>query len=123
VVDITHYFGGDLSWGPTGDLAISSTPDVTTQRVLRRLLTPPLSYLWNLSYGAGLPAMVGQTASASAIRGTTLDQMLEEDGVMQDPPPTVRVMVTDTGYVFADVAYGDAETGAIQPLTVPIAQT
>jgi len=120
VTDLTHYFGGDLSWGPTGDLAISGTPDVTTQRVLRRLLTPPLSYLWNLGYGAGLPAMVGQVASVSAIRGTTLDQMLQEAGVMQDPPPTVQVRVTNTGFVFANVAYGDAETGSIQPLTVPL---
>jgi hypothetical protein len=120
MTDISHYFGEDLSWSPTGDLAVAGTPEVTTQRVLRRLMTAPLSYLWNLGYGAGLPAMVGQVASASAIRGAAGDQMLQEAGVLQSPPPTVKVKVTNTGFVFAEVAYGDAATGTTQPLTVPL---
>ena len=64
--------------------------------------------------------MVGQVASAKAIRGTAIDQMLQEAGVQQSPPPTVKVKVTNTGFVFADIAYGDADTGTTQPLTVPL---
>ena len=118
--DISHYFGSDLTWSATGDLAVATVPAVTTQRVLRRLLTGPGTYLWNLGYGAGLPAMVGQVASASAIRGVTRDQMLHEAGVAQIPLPDVKVRVTNTGFVFSQISYGDAIDGSTQVLTVPL---
>ena len=39
--DLTHFWGNDLSWSSTGDLAVTNAPSLTQQRVLRRLLTTP----------------------------------------------------------------------------------
>ena len=61
--DISHQFSADLSLSPTGDLATITAPQLTQQRVLRRLLTNPGDYIWHPSYGAGLAAFVGQPAN------------------------------------------------------------
>jgi hypothetical protein len=52
---------------PTGSVTPSSATVEGEQRVLRRLLTNPGSYIWHLEYGAGLPQHVGQPEVLSAI--------------------------------------------------------
>lgn len=119
MADLFHQWGSDLSLGPTGDLATADTPTVTTQRVLRRLLSNPGDYIWQLGYGAGLPRMVGQPANAAAIRGVITSQMYQEAGVSQDPAPAVKVKGGMDGTVFAAVQYTDAatnETQAVPPI-------
>src|SRR5258708_16619680 len=62
--DLTILPNGDLmvcrGIEPTGSLTPSSTTVEGEQRVLRRLLTSPGSYIWHLEYGARLPQNVGQ---------------------------------------------------------------
>lgn len=120
MADLTHVWGNDLSFSPSGDLAVSDIPEVTTQRVLRRLLTNKNDYLWHLKYGAGLPAMVGQPVNVNAIRAIILGQMLREAGVAQIPPPQVTVSSSQDNTVYASVIYADATTGQTQVLTVPV---
>jgi hypothetical protein len=118
MTDIAHTFGQDLAFGPTGDLLIADVPDVTTQRVLRRLLTNQGDYLWQLQYGAGLPSLVGQPARVNEIHGLIRGQMLQEAGVAQNPAPTVTVSSSPNGTVFANVTYADADTGSTQVVRV-----
>ena len=120
MTDISHIIGSDLSLGLTGDLASVDAPSLTTQRVLRRLLTNPGDYLWQLGYGGGLPRMVGQPANVPAITGIIRSQILQEAAVAQNPAPTVTVSSSPDGTVFAQVQYTDAATGAAQVLTVPL---
>ena len=120
MTDISHTMGGDLAWGPTGDLAVVDGSDLTTQRVLRRLLTNPGDYIWQLGYGGGLAQMIGTPANAQAITGIIRSQMLQEASVAQSPAPSTSVSAGQNGYVFANVTYTDLITGTSQVLTVPV---
>ena len=65
--DINHLWGNDLAFSATGDLATADVPTLTQQRVLRRLLTNPGDYIWELDYGAGLASskLINPAASMS----------------------------------------------------------
>ena len=117
---ISHLIGSDLSFSQSGDLAVASQDEMTIQRVLRRLLTNPGEYIWNLGYGAGLPAMVGDVADAGAIAAVIRYQMMLEATVAKDPEPSVEVSATTTGIVSATVQYVDAPTGQLRSFVVPI---
>lgn len=118
--DAFHYFGNDLVVSASGDILVTSDSQTeTTQRVLRRLFTNPGQYIWNLSYGAGLPARVGTPSSAAAISAIVTQQMTLEAGVAQSPPPTISVTSTPLGYCFTNVSYTDAVTNLVVPVTLP----
>ena len=118
--DLSHMIGNDLAWGNSGDLAVADGQEWGQQRVLRRLLTNPGDYLWHLTYGAGLPGMVGNPANAARITAITRAQMLQEGAVARNPMPMVDVSVGTDGRVTEYVRYGDAATGEAQLLTVPV---
>jgi phage baseplate assembly protein W len=120
LTDISHVFGQDLTFGPTGDLAVASVPTVTTQRVLRRLLTNQGDYLWQLKYGAGLPSLVGEPVNVGRIKGRIRQQMQIESGVARNPAPTVKVSSAPDGTVFANVTYADVITGETQSVSAPL---
>ena len=119
MADIAHFVGSDLSVGPTGDLVVADLADWTRQRILRRLLTNAGGYIWQLSYGAGLPGMVGMTVSAQQVAAIIRKQLGLEAGVSAQPEPTVTIQTGQPGTVFATVAYYDAPTGISQILTIP----
>lgn len=110
MADLSLQFGGDLSIGPTGDLAVADMQGLTQQRVLRRLLTNPGDYIWQLNYGAGLGQFVGRPGVPDLISGVIRTQMQLEPQVMQSPAPTVSASVSDDGTVMASVSYVDAAT-------------
>src|ERR1700683_2907421 len=70
MADIAHQWGSDLEFGPNGDLAVVAGSDLGQQRVLRRLLTNLLDYIWQPAYGAGLAGLIGQPANILQIRAT-----------------------------------------------------
>lgn len=72
MADIAHQWGFDLKLGPTGDLAVATGSILCQQRVLRRLLTNLLDYIWHPSYGAGLAGFIGRPANTSQIRAAIL---------------------------------------------------
>jgi len=109
--DLALQFGGDLSVGPTGDLLLSAGPVLTQQRVLRRLLTNPGDYLWQLTYGAGLGQFVGQPGAPSAIAGLARAQMLLESSVAATPAPVITANSADDGTIMLSVNYADAASG------------
>jgi hypothetical protein len=74
VFDLSHQWASDLSIGPTGDLALASGSMLGQQRVLRRLMTNPGDYIWQLGYGAGLGQFIGQPTNASQIQAVIRSQ-------------------------------------------------
>ena len=119
MADIAHVIGCDLTISSTGDLAIVGSSLWTQQRVLRRLITNQGDYIWQLSYGGGLAAMVGTTVSAQQTAAIIRKQMSLEAAVSQLPEPTVAVQSDQNTTVFATVSYTDAQTGTSQTLIVP----
>ena len=110
---------------PTGSITPSTATVEGEQRVLRRLLTNPGSYLWHLEYGAGLPQYVGQPAQnrpvtpgespdqlPNQISALILSQMLLEDTVARDPLPKVRTRSYVDG-LSVNISYADNNVGRI----------
>lgn len=120
MTDLSHQWGSDLVLSPSGSLGLADGPKLGLQRVLRRLMTGGGEYIWNPTYGAGLPAAVGQPTNAPRIRAVVFAQMLQEAEVAKSPAPTVTVTTDNAGTVFAEVTYADASTGATQTLKLPV---
>jgi phage baseplate assembly protein W len=116
--DIFHNCGEDLKVGNGGDLALSGGTDVINQRVLRRLLTNPGDYIWNLNYGGGLATFVGQPFNPREIEAVISTQLLEESAIPTSPVPRIVAMTTDVaqGGVAVNITYADP--GASAPVTL-----
>ncbi len=120
MADLALEFGGDLAVGPTGDLQLARGPDLTRQRVLRRLLTNTGSYIWQLNYGAGLGTFVGKAGAPAAVAGIVRTQILREAAVAPTPAPTVQAVLADDGTVAATVQYTDASNGQAASLSFSV---
>ena len=118
--DLHHAWAGDLSAGPTGDLATVSGPALGTERVLRRLLTNPGDYIWQPGYGAGLARFVGQPADPAAIRALIREQMRREPAVAPAPEPVIDVQSDPGGTLSVQVRYADADTADAQTLSLEL---
>jgi hypothetical protein len=125
MVDIFHYYGGDVSSSASGDLLLADQPTTGTQRVYRRLLTnPQLSdangnpvaspdYTWHPTYGAGVPRKVGSPGNVPATRALIKGQMLLEAAVARQPTPQIGLTQTNNA-VSAVIQYTDANTATPQ---------
>ena len=120
MADLAHVMGQDLQLGSTGDLAVIDGNLETQQRVLHRLLTSTGTYIWQLSYGAGLPALVGSIASRQQIAAIIRAQMAYESSVASSPEPQVVLTSGTITEVNATITYTDSVSGQNQILTLPI---
>jgi phage baseplate assembly protein W len=123
MADISHQWGSDLAVGPTGDLASVSGPLLGQQRVLRRLLTSPGNYIWQLDYGAGLARFIGQPVNALQIRAVVRSQIFKEAAVARSPEPVIDVQASPdaaTGAVYVHIRYVDAPSGQTQTLSFSV---
>jgi len=84
-------WAGDLEIGPTGDLQTLPVSVEVQRRVIRRLLTNPGEYIWNINYGAGLGGYVGTEISQFVIQKTIRQQLRYEPLVDQVPTPNIIV--------------------------------
>ncbi len=85
------------------------------QRVLRRLLTNPGDYIWQLDYGAGLARFIGQPANPLQIKAVIRSQIFKEAAVARQPEPVIDVQISPggaAGTVYVYVRYVDADSGA-----------
>lgn len=125
MIDIHHDWRGDLVIGSTGDIRLSEGATRVQQHVLRRLLTSRGSYLWNLTYGAGLGGLVGEPVNIKAVEAAVRVQLRRETAVAVDPAPEVRA-VSEVGRLpgtyTVNIRYYDATTGVSQTLSVPAGQ-
>ncbi len=120
MADLAHQWGADLSVGATGDLAVVSGPALGQQRVLRRLLTNPGDYIWQLDYGAGLARFIGQPVNTLQISAVMRSQIFKEAAVARQPEPIVDVQVSPggaAGTVYVHIRYADAASSRTQVLS------
>jgi phage baseplate assembly protein W len=118
--DAALLWGGDLSAGSTGDIALATGTALGQQRVLRRLLTNPGDYIWHLSYGAGLPQFVGQATNVAAIKSVIRSQIFMESVVARVPEPEVDVRNVQNGSVYVYIRYVDSTNGGTQVLSFAV---
>lgn len=116
MADVAHSYGGDIQLAPNGDVLLAETTTLTQQRVLRRLLTNPGDYIWDVNYGAGVGGMVGQPVNAARIGAIIRQQMFLEPTVAKSPPPVVTVNERNNGFVGAAISYVDTTDGTAQNL-------
>jgi hypothetical protein len=113
LADLAHFWGQDITSGPTGDIGTVERSDRTSQRLIRRLLTNPggADYLWQPDYGAGLPALIGQPLDLGALDALIRGQIALEPSVAQSPAPVIELTPVQGG-VSISVSYVDnAGTG------------
>ena len=120
MADLAHVVGEDLQLAGTGDLAVVKADQETKQRILHRLLTGIATYIWQLSYGAGLPGLIGTVASQQQITAIIKAQLVFEAAVSTTPEPQVVLSTGSPGVVLAEITYTDAVSGNSQILTLPI---
>lgn len=125
MVDLFHYYGGDLSASPSGDLLLADQPTTGTQRVYRRLLTNPQlknpagqvivspDYTWHPNYGAGVPRKVGSPGNVPATKSLIKGQMFLEAAVSRQPAPQINVQQTNN-VASTSIQYVDANTATPQ---------
>lgn len=104
VADVAHWWGQDLQLSPTGDLAAVIQADRSRQRVLRRLMTNAGDYLFEPTYGAGVPGYIGANENDAKIKANISGQMQLEQSVSQSPAPQVSISQIANG-VSADINY------------------
>jgi hypothetical protein len=109
-MDLYHVFGNDLTWSAGGDVQTVDGSLEGQQRVIRRVLTVPPGYIWEPTYGCGVPQLVGGLDEPARIEATVLLQMLQEQAVAQVPPPAVSVTPLFDGQNIR-ISYQDANTG------------
>jgi phage baseplate assembly protein W len=115
--ELNHTCGGDLVLGPTGDLALVSDTLESQQRVIRRLLTNAGDYIWQLSYGAGLPSRVGEPVDTLALQNIVLSQIFLEPTVSRVPAPVITTAQLNGNTVVQSISYTNATTGLLETLT------
>ncbi len=124
MADASHQWGSDLLTGATGDIATVSGATLGQQRVLRRLLTNPGDYIWQLDYGAGLARFIGQPVSVAQIRAVIRSQIFKEPAVARQPEPLIDVQTAPggaSGTVYVHIRYVDAESSQTQIISFSLA--
>jgi phage baseplate assembly protein W len=123
VSDIFHQWGSDLIASSSGDLGSVSGPVFGQQRILRRLLTNPGDYIWQLDYGAGLGQFIGQPVDPLQIQAVVRSQIFKESAVAPQPEPIIDVQMQPeggAGTVYLYIQYVDADSGQTQVLSFSV---
>jgi phage baseplate assembly protein W len=107
--DLSCLFGSDLVVSANGDLLLADGLELSQQNVLRRLLTNQGDYIWHPEYGAGLPAMIGQTIDVPTVQSIVQAQMLLEASVVRSPAPVINVTPISGG-MFVEIQYTEADS-------------
>jgi hypothetical protein len=123
VTDASHQWGADLTIGSTGDIGTAAGPLLGQQRVLRRLLTNPGDYIWQLGYGAGLARFIGQPVNPLQITAVIRSQIFKEASVARQPEPLIDVQIAPggaSGTVYVYIRYVDADSGQTQVISFSV---
>lgn len=118
--DLSHQWGDDLALGPGGDLAVSGGSTLAGQRILRRLLTNPGDYIWQLTYGAGLGSLIGQPLSPTRVNALIRAQIFKESAVARSPEPVINVSHDSSaaaGVFYVSITYTEATSGDARVLS------
>ena len=91
--------------------------------MLRRLLTNPGDYIWDVGYGAGLSRFVGQPANVLQIQAVIRSRIFKEAVVARSPEPVIDVQIAPAGaagIVYVHMRYVDASSGQTQTLSFSV---
>lgn len=119
MADLLHWWGGDLSAAPNGDLATVDGITLGTQRIYRRLMTAPGEYIFHPNYGAGLPQRIGRPYDARQIEAVVRSQIFLESCVAKTPRPVISVTPILNGIALS-IAYTDAFAQKLVRTSFPI---
>ena len=123
-IDMDLPWRGDLGLGPSGDLVVVTSSELTQQKILRRLLTAPGEYLWSLNYGAGLGQLVGKPIDIRAVEAVVRFQLKHEGSVASSPAPQVRTVAQEVkgnnDYVIS-ITYSEDQSDTEKHLTMDLA--
>lgn len=108
--DVAHFWGQDISASATGDVLLVDGDDLTTQRIIRRLMTAVQGYIWHLDYGGGVPAQVGSPLNLDLVSSIIRAQIALEATVARSPAPTITVTEILNG-VSVSILFYSAKTG------------
>ena len=125
MADVFHQWGADLIVSAIGDVSMADGSLLGQQRVLRRLLTNPGDYIWQLDYGAGLARFIGQPANPLQIEAVIRSQIFKEPSVARQPEPVIDVQVSPAGAagtVYVHLRYVDAESSQTQVLSFSVSE-
>lgn len=111
--------------GPTGDIGTAAGATLGQQRVLRRLLTNPGDYIWDLDYGAGLAQFIGRPTNPMQIKAVIRSQIFKETAVARQPEPLIDVQIAPggaAGTVYVYIRYVDAESQQTQVMSFSVSE-
>lgn len=120
--DMQHAWGTDLVISNTGDIALTTGPQLTQQRILRRLFTTPGTYYFHPTYGAGIKRFIGlplDNVTYNQVKSLILSQIFEEPGVAKNPTPAIAIQSIQTG-IFIQISYVDLPSNQPIVLTFPV---
>lgn len=120
MTDAWHWWGRDIEFSASGDdLTATGVPELN-QRIVRALLTPPGTYVWHPTYGAGLGRFVGRALSNeefTEIKSLIQSVLKDEPDVQKQPAPAYTYQADATGLLSVTINYVYAPTGVPQTLT------
>jgi len=119
MADLNHWWSGDLSVAPNGDIAKVDGITLGTQRIYRRLMTAPGEYIFHPTYGAGLPQRIGQVFDLRVIESIVRSQIFLEACVARTPAPVILVGSILNG-VSISIKYTDAFAQKLVTTTFPV---
>lgn len=122
MADLNHWWGGDLSLSPSGDLSTVNNLDRDNQRIFRRVCTnggrsggEVAEYLFHPDYGGSAPWYVGRTPDPLTLEGVIRSQMYQEASVSHDPEPVLTPNVNPNGTFLVRIQYTNNNTGEQAP--------
>lgn len=121
--DLSQYVGSDLSSSNSGDVQTVTGVERGKQRILRRLITNPGDYIWDLTYGAGLPQWIGMPVDVPKITATIQTSLTLEDVVAKTPIPQIAIaqLPSDLTEFTVTIDYVDAPSNTPVTLSFTVA--
>lgn len=116
MADLYHYWSDDLQQAATGDLRSVTGLEESEQRVIRRLMTAPGELVFHPTYGAGLPAYVGDTMNLFEIESLIISQMALERSVASTPAPKIT-LTPGPNTLFVQIQYTESSTTKVRILS------
>jgi hypothetical protein len=107
--DVSHYIGSDIAASANGDILLADSLVLSQQNILRRLLTNPGDYIWQPTYGAGLPSKIGQAVDIASVKSIILANMLLENSVARNPAPVINVTPISNG-IYVEIIYTEVDS-------------
>jgi hypothetical protein len=121
-MEIYQFYGSDIQLNQQAQIRLVTGDLETYQRVYRRLITVPGTYIWDVNYGAGLPTYIGQNLSgalAREIKGRIKTNMFKETTVARNPEPVITVK--QSGNVFEyTIVYTSQTSGNVYTLNFSV---